>query len=102
MKTLRLICLFLATLTAFAANSEEKLVWPREIEATGNVITLYQPQLESLNGNMLDGRMAVSVKTKDDEMIFGALWFSATLLTDMENRTADLVKLEIPMLKFPD
>ncbi|WP_297097598.1 hypothetical protein [uncultured Draconibacterium sp.] len=102
MKTLRLICLFLATLTAFAANSEEKLVWPREIEASGNVITLYQPQLESLNGNMLDGRMAVSIKTKSDDMIFGALWFNATLLTDMEARTADLVKVEIPMIKFPD
>ena len=102
MKTLRLIFLFVAIVSGFAATCEESLVWPRDFEVDGHVITLYQPQLESFNQNVLDGRMALSVKPKDDDIIFGALWFSATLLTDMENRTADLVKLDIPMIKFPD
>ena len=102
MNYLRLICLFLVTLTSIAANSNENLVWPREIDVDGHIITLYQPQLESLDKNMLNGRMALSVKPKDGDIIFGALWFNATLLTDMDNRTADLVKLEIPMIKFPD
>ncbi|WP_319500391.1 hypothetical protein [uncultured Draconibacterium sp.] len=102
MKIIRFICLILATLTTLSANSKENLVWPREIDIDSHIITLYQPQLESFEKNILDGRMALSVKPKDGDIIFGALWFSATLLTDMDNRTADLVKLEIPVIKFPD
>jgi len=85
-----------------AEKNPNKLVWPREIKADKNVITLYQPQLESLKNNVLEGRLALSVKPADGDVIFGALWFNALLLTDMDNRTADLVKLEIPMVKFPD
>lgn len=102
MKYLLLICLSLFGLQIWANSNSEALVWPREIDVEGNVITLYQPQLESLDKNVLDGRMALSINPKDGDIIFGALWFNATLLTDMDNRTADLVKLEIPMIKFPD
>ena len=102
MKYLLLICLSLFGLQIWANSNSEALVWPREIDVEGNVITLYQPQLESLDKNVLDGRMALSINPKDGDIIFGALWFNATLLTDMDNRIADLVKLEIPMIKFPD
>jgi len=80
----------------------ETLVWPREIEVPGYVITLYQPQLETFDRNILTGRMALSVKKEKEDPVFGALWFDAKLLTDKENRTATLIDLEIPMVKFPD
>jgi len=100
---LRLIYLFIILGLFQAGNSFGKeLVWPREIKSGKYVITLYQPQLESLDQNILSGRMALSVKGQKEDLIFGALWFDAKLLTDLDKRTATLIDLEIPMVKFPD
>ncbi|MEN8224482.1 MAG: hypothetical protein ABFS05_03895 [Bacteroidota bacterium] len=98
------IALFLAFGSFVTAQDEEpQLNWPREIETEENaVITLYQPQLESFESNILVGRMAVSVKPENKDLIFGALWFSARLLTDLENRLAVLDDLEITQTHFPD
>ena len=95
--------IFIAFLFGIQLNAKtEKLVWPREIEVPGYVITLYQPQLETFDQNILTGRMALSVKKEKEDLVFGALWFDAKLLTEKENRTATLVDLDIPMVKFPD
>lgn len=95
-----LLALFL--LQGLSAQTTEDLKWPREIESEGYTITLYQSQLESLEKNILKGRMALSVKNPDEELVFGALWFRATLQTDTENRTAILQKLDIAEIRFPD
>lgn len=93
-------------LIAFLAQAVQKkadpVSWPREIRENKQLVTLYQPQLESLNGNTLEGRMALSVRDKDDELVFGALWFNVVLSTDKESRMAVLQDLEIPIIKFPD
>ena len=88
----------------FAFSQEpEELTWPREIEtAEKAVITLYQPQLESFKSNILIGRMAISVKPVDKGLIFGAIWFSAKLTTDIENRIAVLDDLDITQTHFPE
>ncbi len=64
-----------------------KLSWPIEIESEkGIVTTLYQPQLESFQNDDLEGRMAMTIKVPEEEMIFGAIWFKARLVTDLDNR----------------
>ncbi len=86
-----------------AQDDETQLAWPREIETEkGSVITLYQPQLESFENNILIGRMAISVKPTEKELIFGAIWFSARLITDLENRIAVLDEMNITQTHFPD
>jgi len=85
-----------------SGSSCEELHWPREIKVKEYTITLYQPQLESFEQNILTGRMALSVIGKDLDMTFGALWFYATLQTDLDERTAVLSRFEVPMIKFPD
>ena len=102
MKYISLLFLILSVMMLRAQESDEQLEWPREIRVNNYVITLYQPQLETLNKNILDGRMALSIEGAKEDLIFGALWFSARILTDLEERTAVLEKLEIPMVKFPD
>ncbi len=98
-----LVAFFLILSSASILKAEENsLFWPREIEAKDHLITLYQPQLETLKDNILKGRMALSVKDSKGELIFGALWFNVRLQTDLENRTAILESMEIPMVKFPD
>ena len=82
---------------------ENEYSWPIELETEkGLTITLYQPQLESFSGNILEGRMAVTIKPKDNDMIFGAVWYQATVSTDTENRTVILQKMHILKTHFPE
>ena len=92
----------LATTISFAQEQEPELSWPREIKEKNYTITLYQAQPESFEGNILKGRMALSIKNEKEDIIFGALWFNARLATDLETRTALLEAFEIPKVKFPD
>jgi hypothetical protein len=88
---------------SFAQESNDQLSWPIEIESdSGYVTTLYQPQLESFEANILEGRMAVTIKTPAKEMIFGALWFKARMSTDIETRMVVLEKMDITKTHFPD
>ena len=77
--------------------------WPMEIEGKdGFVITLYQPQLETFIGNVLEGRMAVTILPEGKDMVFGAIWFKARMSTDMEARTVLLEEMDIVKTHFPE
>jgi hypothetical protein len=102
-----LILLFLISFAAKAQNADEvadkAFSWLIEIESNeGSVTTLYQPQLESFQSNILEGRMAVTVKPESNDLIFGAVWFKAIVSTDTENRTVLLDKMHIEKTHFPD
>ena len=98
-----IIVLISSTVMLMSQDDENQLSWPREIETEeGSVITLYQPQLESFENNELVGRMAISVKPKDKDLVFGAVWFLAKLITDLDNRIAVLDELSISQTHFPD
>lgn len=84
------------------AQETDPIEWPRDITAGDYTITMYQPQLETFDGNKLSGRMALSVKDKEEEMTFGVLWFDARMDSDKESRTASLESLNIKKVKFPD
>lgn len=93
----------LLSVNLIAEETEAKLSWPIEIESKdGFVTTLYQPQLESFEANVLEGRMAVTIKPPKKEMIFGAVWFKARMSTDLENRTVVLKEMNIIRTHFPD
>ncbi len=83
-------------------GSENTLSWPIEIEAKkGIIVTLYQPQLESFESDILDGRMAVVIEQEDKDVIFGAVWFKARLNTNWDERTALLEQINIVKTFFP-
>jgi hypothetical protein len=46
--------------------------------------------------------MAVSLKSKSSKLIFGAVWFRATMKTDLDERIVELEKLDIIQARFPD
>ena len=64
MKISTTIVLLFISIVSFSQENETALFWPREIPVKEHVITLYQPQLETLNNNILKGRMALSIKKK--------------------------------------
>ena len=51
--------------------------WPREITVPGAILQIYQPQLESWKGNLLDAYAAVGVKNlTSDRTDYGVIWFT--------------------------
>ena len=80
-----LVCSFLGAGGAVAADS----TWPREIGTEKGVLTIYQPQPEKFEDNVLDGRAAISMLPKGkSEPIFGVMWFTAKVDTDRDAGTA--------------
>jgi len=76
--------------------------WPRELEGDQGKIVMYQPQIESFKGNILEARAALSVTATDGTPVFGAAWFKARMATDLDTRTASLESVEITNANFPD
>ena len=66
--------------------------WPREIKAkSGAVITVYQPQPETMKGDKVDGRAAFSAQqTETSDLVFGVFWYTATMITNRDDRTVTL------------
>ncbi|MCJ7591881.1 MAG: carbohydrate-binding family V/XII [Woeseiaceae bacterium] len=79
------------------------LEWPQEIVGDKATITIYQPQPESLIGNQLKARAAMSFQMKDaSEPIFGAIWFTANVDTDADSGTAIVRDLVVSDVRWPD
>ncbi|WP_219622723.1 carbohydrate-binding family V/XII [Shewanella sp. GutCb] len=75
--------------------------WPQEVTEKEGTIVVYQPQPESLNGNILQGRAAMSLELIDrDEPVFGAFWFSARIDTNTDNATVRDVK--VTQVRWPE
>ncbi len=85
-----------------AAEAPAALEWPREIDAPGGTIVIYQPQPETFKGDRLTGRAAVSVTPNGStEPVFGAVWFGARVATDRHARTATILDMDITQVRFP-
>ena len=72
------------------------------MEKKGYKIIFYQPQLESYDELVLEGRMAISVKGKKGEPVYGALWFKTQVQTDFDKRMVSFADIEFTDSKFPD
>jgi hypothetical protein len=80
----------------------DSLNWPKEIDTPALKITVYQPQLETFQGNHLTARAAVSVqKTGSPTPVFGGVWLDAQLLTDRDQRTATPINVRVTEARFP-
>jgi hypothetical protein len=87
-----------ATMPAFAT-----LEWPQEIDASEGTIVIYQPQPESLNGNVLGGRAAISLELEGrQDPIFGVMWFTAKIDTDRDSDTAIVHHVKVERVAWPD
>jgi hypothetical protein len=108
MKTMRSLAWLFLPLTLFfgspliLADEEVDSHWPREINLPQGDVIIYQPQPENLTGDILTGRAAIALELKDrDQPIFGAVWFSARLDTDREERLATLLEVEVNNIRIP-
>jgi hypothetical protein len=76
--------------------------WPHEIITESHKIVLYQPQLDSLEGDTIVGRCAASVKKHaDKEPVFGTVWIKSRMITDRAAREVTFAEIDVTNVKFP-
>ena len=93
----------LAALALFLGSSAvTALEWPQEVTGKEGSVIVYQPQPESLEGNTLTGRAAMSLQLNDNsDPVFGAFWFEARIDTDRAAGTAQIRDLKITQVRWP-
>jgi len=101
-QTSRVLPLAAALLYLFQ-HSAFAIEWPQEVTAKEGTIVVYQPQPETLEGNVLTGRAATALELKDkSEPIFGTFWFEARIDTDQDNGTALIRDLKVTDVRWPE
>ncbi|MFM0669051.1 carbohydrate-binding family V/XII [Paraburkholderia sediminicola] len=76
-------------------------VWPRSFDADNQHVELYQPQIETWEGNRISGRAAVAVGASDGTPIYGVAHFSAIADIDRLSGLAQLSHIEIGSVEVP-
>ena len=90
-------------LTPASAQEPAELGWPREITVAEGSIVIYQPQPESLDGNALSARAAVSVTpTGNPAPSFGVVWLTMRIDTDLDARTVTVLDVNVDRVRFPN
>ncbi|HEY1922601.1 MAG TPA: hypothetical protein VGG44_07520 [Tepidisphaeraceae bacterium] len=77
--------------------------WPMHVTASdGTDVTIFQPQLESFEGDTLSGRAAVAVIPQNQqEPVYGAVWLQSRVETDRVARTVHIVDVNVTKVLFP-
>ncbi|MDP4189454.1 MAG: hypothetical protein Q8905_15500, partial [Bacteroidota bacterium] len=76
--------------------------WPKEIKNEKATIIIYQPQPDSMKGDHLYSRSAVSLTTpKITTPVFGAVWTDSRFSTDRESGTCTIFQVKILNVRFP-
>ncbi|MBM4247296.1 MAG: autotransporter [Deltaproteobacteria bacterium] len=76
--------------------------WPRQVKDGSSTITVYQPQVDSWDGNLVKSRAAVSVATPASPTpTFGVVWFTARTDVDKQARVVTLHDIALTRASFP-
>lgn len=96
------LCIVMAA-AGSRAQTGDPYAWPRQLDADFGQVIIYQPQVESFSGNILEARAAVSVTVQgQNQPVFGAMWFKTRIATDFDENVGFLEALEVTAAKFPD
>ncbi|MGD0885189.1 MAG: autotransporter [Thermodesulfovibrionales bacterium] len=98
---------FAATSGAFAQSGAGGATpvtdtWPREFKLSKATLLVYQPQIDTWEGDILNFRAVLGVKPKGSkEEIFGVIWGKARTQVDRVARMVLLDELTLTESKFP-
>src|SRR5512139_3924018 len=83
--------------------SADDKMWPREMQTEKGLLTIYQPQPEKFENNVLTGRAAASLVPKGKTApVFGVFWFTAKVDTDRDAGTAMLRDIVVTNARWPE
>src|SRR5262245_46731135 len=76
--------------------------WPRDVTLGNADALIYQPQIDSWQGNQLAWRVAVALRpTGAKDETFGVLWGTARTEVDRTTRTVQLEDVNVSKINFP-
>lgn len=76
--------------------------WPRRVSADGVNFAIYQPDVDSLQGDKLQGRAAVEVRTSQEAApSYGIVWVDAKATTDRARGLVTLDDVKLTRASFP-
>jgi hypothetical protein len=95
--------LWFATLAfSLSAHAAEPAGWPRNIDASGMKIEVFQPQVDDWRDTRLQAHAAMAVTFKGDKQpTYGVLTLDSTTLVDRTARTVKLNRIERLEAHFP-
>ena len=77
--------------------------WPRQLDTPSGALVIYEPQPDTFQGQTLNARAAFALTPPGKtEPTFGALWFTAQVNTDREQRLMQVASAKVTELKLPD
>ena len=95
--------LLLTLLMVSGVQAVELDVWPREVALSSGSITVYQPQIESLEKNILKGRAAMAYHGPGDKApVFGVAWIRARVDIDRSQNKVFFQELTITDTRLPE
>jgi hypothetical protein len=87
---------------AEAAAPADRDPWPRSIDLANGQVLLYQPQINTFDGNQLDLRAALSlIPSGSKEQRFGVVFATARTHVDRVSRVVTLEDIKITKLDLP-
>jgi hypothetical protein len=100
------LCVVLSIFVVARARADETAApsrWPMHTTATdGADVTIFQPQLEDFQGDMISARAAVAVVQQGEEQpIFGAIWLQSRVATDRTACTVQVLDVAVTKMLFP-
>ncbi|MDD4602492.1 MAG: hypothetical protein PHF97_01635, partial [Bacteroidales bacterium] len=76
--------------------------WPKEFTSAKSTVVIYQPQPDSMQGDHLYARAAISFTTsKISTPIFGAVWADSRFSTDRETGKCSVYNVKVLNVRFP-
>ncbi|MGA3073143.1 MAG: carbohydrate-binding family V/XII [Bryobacteraceae bacterium] len=99
-----LFCFLAAAVTCVVAQTppDEGLRWPREMDADGMHVTIYQPQVDQWKQDRLEARAAVTVtRSGGSTPMYGIVSLTARTDVDKESRIVMLENLKVSSVSFP-
>jgi hypothetical protein len=76
--------------------------WPRTFASDADAFTVYQPQVDKWDGNLVDLYCAVELKeARETATKYGVVWIQARTEVDKINRLVTLDQAKITKVKFP-
>lgn len=85
------------------AQTDPGIGWPRQIDVPEGKIVIYQPDMDSFEGNILEARAAISVTpTGTTAPVFGAVWVRCRVDVDTDERMVTFSEMRVPRVRFPE
>ncbi len=95
-----LFSIVLASMAGADEVSEQR--WPKLMQEKGYTVIMYQPQVDSWEGNRFQARAAVSVAKGDENPVYGAVWLDGRFVVDRDARIVRLSDIKVPNVVLPD